>query len=65
MAFVSCTPKPLDVLNGFQQFWRRKGMSLEKSVQPRRINHVGVANKGENQVGASEQGFRGMCAIRL
>jgi len=34
-------------------------------VQPRRINHVGAANKGENQVGASEQGFRGVCAIRL
>jgi len=29
-------------------------MSLEKSVQPRRINHVGAANKGENQVGASK-----------
>jgi len=40
-------------------------MSLEKSVQPCRINHVGAANKGENQVGASEQGFRGVCAIRL
>jgi len=33
-------------------------MSLEKSVQPRRINHVGAANKGENQVRASEQGFQ-------
>jgi len=65
MVSVSCTLKLLDVLNGFQQFWRRKGMSLEKSVQPRRINHVGAANKGENQVGASEQGFRGVCAIRL
>jgi len=65
MVYVSCTPKPLDVLNGFQQFLRRKGMSLEKSVQPRRINHIGAANKGENQVGASEQGFRGVCAIRL
>jgi len=40
-------------------------MSLEKSVQPRRINHVGVTNKGENQVGASEQDFRGVCEIRL
>ena len=30
-------------------------MSLEKSVQPRRINHVGAANKGENQVGARLQ----------
>jgi len=40
-------------------------MSLEKSVQPRRINHVGATNKGENHVGASEQGFRGVCAIRL
>jgi len=40
-------------------------MSLEKSVQPRRINHVGAANKGENHVRASEQGFRGVCAIRL
>jgi len=50
MVYVSCTPKPLEVLNGFQQFWRRKGMSLEKSVQPRRINHVGAASKGENQV---------------
>jgi len=28
-------------------------------------NPVGAANKGENQVGASEQGFRGVCAIRL
>jgi len=65
MVSVSCTPKPLDVLNDFQQFWRRKGMSLEKSVQPRQINHVGTANNGENQVGASEQGFKGMCAIRL
>jgi len=65
MVFVSCTPKPLDVLNGFQKSWKRKGMSLEKSVQPRRINHVGAANKGENQVGASEQGFRGVCAIRF
>ena len=33
-------------------------MSLEKSVQPRRINHVEAANKGENKVGASEQGFQ-------
>jgi len=65
MVYVSCTPKPLDVLNGFQQFWRRKGMSPEKSVQPRQINHVGAANKGENQVGASEQGFRGVSTIRL
>jgi len=65
MVYVSCTPKPLDVLNGFQQIWRRKGMSLEKFVQPRRINHVGAANKGENHVGVSEQGFRGVCAIRL
>ena len=48
MVSVSCTPKPFDVLNGFQQFWRTKGMSLEKFVQPRRINHVGAANKGEN-----------------
>jgi len=48
MVSMSCTPKPLDVLNGFQQFWRRKGMSLEKSVQPRQINHVRAANKGEN-----------------
>jgi len=55
MVYVSCTPKSLDVLNGFQQFWRRKGMALEKSVQSRRINHVG----------ASEQDFRGVCAIRL
>jgi len=30
-----------------------------------RINHVRAANKGENQVGAIEQGFRGVCAIRL
>jgi len=64
MVSVSCTPKPLDVLNGFQ-FWRRKEMSLEKSVQPRWINHVGAASKGGNQVGASKQGFRGVCAIRL
>ncbi|AES96500.1 transmembrane protein, putative [Medicago truncatula] len=49
----------------YKKFWRRKGMSLEKSVQPRRINHVGAVNKGENQVGASEQGFGGVCAIRL
>jgi len=55
MVSVSCSPKPLDVLNGLQQIWKRKGMSLEKSVQLRRINHVGAANKGENQVGASEQ----------
>jgi len=65
MVYVSCTPKQLDVLNGIQQFWRRKGILLEKFVQPRRINHVGAVNKGENQVGASEQGFRGVCAIRL
>jgi len=65
MVSVSCTLKLLDVLNGFQQFWRRKGMSMETSVQPHRIIHVGAANKGENQVGASEQGFRGVCAIRL
>jgi len=65
MVSVNCTPKPLDVLNGFQQFWRRKGMSLEKSVQLRQINHVRVTNKGENQVGASEQGFRDVYAIRL
>jgi len=65
MVYVSCTQKLLDVLNGFQQFWRKKAMSLEKSMQPRRINHVGAANKGENQVEASEQGFRSVCAIRL
>jgi len=40
-------------------------MSLKKSVQSRQINHVGAVNKGENQVGASEQGFRDVCAIRL
>jgi len=48
MVSVSCTPKPLNVLNGSKQFWRRKEMSLEKSVQPRRINHVGAETKGEN-----------------
>jgi len=40
-------------------------MWQEKSVQPRRINHVGAANKDKNQVGASEQDLRGVCAIRL
>jgi len=40
-------------------------MSLEKSVQSHRINHVRAVNKGENQIGASEQNFRGVCAIRL
>jgi len=28
MVYVSCTPKPLDVLNGFQQFWRRNLCNL-------------------------------------
>ena len=55
MISVSCTKKPLDVLNGFQQFWRRKGnpcnLADEITSQSRRreagqINYVGAANKG-------------------
>jgi len=54
MVSVSCTPKPLDALNGFQQFWRRKvnpyNFAGEITSQSRRreagrINRVGAANK--------------------
>jgi len=65
MVFVSCTPKPLDVLNGFQQFWRRKGMSLDKSVQPRRKiaseRRTKVKIRSERASKASEACVRSDC----